>query len=89
LELNVQDAGPGIAPEIRDRLFEPFFTTKSTGVKPGTGLGLSLVYSIARQAGLGLTLSSEPGQGARFTVFLPTVPATVRETHSVQTPRPD
>ena len=89
LELTVQDAGPGIAPALRDRLFEPFFTTKNTGIKPGTGLGLSLVYSISQQAGLGLTLASEPGHGARFTVFLPAGPAPVRETHSAQTSHPD
>ncbi len=82
LELRVQDTGPGVPPDIRDRLFEPFFTTKSSGVKPGTGLGLSLVYTIAQQTGLGLALASAPGQGACFTVFLPAGPAAVRETHS-------
>jgi signal transduction histidine kinase/type II secretory pathway pseudopilin PulG len=89
VELSVQDAGPGIAPELRDRLFEPFFTTKNTGVKPGTGLGLSLVYSISQQAGLGLSLASEPGHGACFSVFLPAGSAPVRETHSAQTSHPD
>ena len=89
LELGVVDSGPGIAPEIRNRLFEPFFTTKRGGAKVGTGLGLSLVYSIAQQAGLGLGVESEPGQGAKFTLLIPVEAPPVRETHSAKTPNPD
>jgi signal transduction histidine kinase len=88
LEMSVLDSGPGIPAGLADRLFEPFFTTKISGAKVGTGLGLSLVYSIAQQAGLGLIVATEPGQGARFTVMIPVVAATVRETHSVQTHNP-
>jgi signal transduction histidine kinase len=62
--IGVVDSGPGIAPEIRARLFEPFFTTKRAGSKAGTGLGLSLVYSIAEQDGSGLSVESEPSKGA-------------------------
>ncbi len=83
VELSVTDSGPGIAPEVRERLFEPFFTTKRSGAKAGTGLGLSLVYSIAQQDALGLAVESEPGKGAAFTILLP-----VRETHSSQTQSP-
>ena len=71
IELTVADSGPGIAPENLLRLFEPFFTTKRSGAKAGTGLGLSLVYSIAQQAGLGLSVESEPDQGATFTIVVP------------------
>ena len=71
LELAVTDSGPGIPPEIRDRLFEPFFTTKRSGAKAGTGLGLSLVYSIAQQEKLGLNVESEPGKGAAFSIYFP------------------
>ena len=84
LELSVADSGQGIAPEIRTRLFEPFFTTKRTGSKAGTGLGLSLVYSIAEQDGLGLSVESEPNKGATFTLMIPVV-SPVRETHSAKT----
>ena len=77
IELTVEDSGPGIPPAVRDRLFEPFFTTKRAGANPGTGLGLSLVYSLARQEALGLTVESEPGRGASFIITLP-----VRETHT-------
>lgn len=71
VELSVSDSGPGIPAEIRDRLFEPFFTTKRSGAKAGTGLGLSLVYSIAQQENLGLNVESEPGKGAAFTIYFP------------------
>ncbi len=71
IELTVTDSGPGIAPENQLRLFEPFFTTKRSGAKAGTGLGLSLVYAIAEQDGLGLSVESAPEQGATFTIVLP------------------
>ena len=88
LELVVTDSGPGISPEIRDRIFEPFFTTKRGGTKPGTGLGLSLVYSIAQSAGLGLGVESEQGRGTVFTVLLPVAADPVRESHSGGTANP-
>jgi two-component system cell cycle sensor histidine kinase/response regulator CckA len=86
VELSVLDSGPGISPDVRARLFEPFFTTKRSGSKAGTGLGLSLVYSIAEQEGLGLSVQSEPGKGALFALVIPvqTGPTPVRETHSSQ-----
>ena len=76
LSLDVEDTGPGIAVEIRDRIFEPFFTTKPVG--QGTGLGLSLCHGIVEGHGGTLALVSEPGQGAVFRVELPVVapPAT-------------
>jgi signal transduction histidine kinase len=82
VEMSVIDTGPGISPDIRDRLFEPFFTTKRSSARVGTGLGLSLVYSIARQNELGLAVESEPGRGAMFCLVMPVVPNGVRETHT-------
>lgn len=70
--LAVADDGPGIEPEVRDRIFEPFVTTKPPG--QGTGLGLSIVYGIVQAHEGELTVESEPGQGATFTVRLPWAP---------------
>lgn len=64
----VADHGPGIHPEIRDRLFDPFVTTK-TG---GSGLGLSIVQRAAEAHG-GLVMVSDPGEETRFTLVLPKI----------------
>jgi len=69
--LEVADSGEGIAPAIRDRIFEPFFTTKPK--EQGTGLGLSTVYGIAKQAGGAVGCESEIGSGSVFSVWLPSV----------------
>jgi signal transduction histidine kinase len=67
LVLRVSDNGPGIAPEMRDRLFEPYATTKSEG----TGLGLAIVERIVVEHGGEITAGDAPGGGAVFTVQLP------------------
>jgi signal transduction histidine kinase len=73
--VRVEDDGPGIPPEILDRIFDPFFTTKKVG--EGTGLGLGIAYQIIRAHGGEIAASSDPGEGAVFTVRLPADPATV------------
>ena len=76
LVLAVQDNGPGIAPEQRDRIFNPFFTTKPVG--QGTGLGLSISDGIIREHGGRIRVESTLGEGATFYVDLPHVtPPTV------------
>jgi signal transduction histidine kinase len=67
----VQDFGCGIAPEIMPRIFEPFFTTKGFSARRGTGLGLSMVYELARKTGCGLTVESAVGKGSTFTILIP------------------
>jgi signal transduction histidine kinase/ActR/RegA family two-component response regulator len=76
--VSVTDTGTGISPETLGRIFEPFFTTKDVG--KGTGLGLSQVYGFAKQSGGDVDVSSQPGEGAMFTLYLPRaeLPATVQ-----------
>ncbi|RMG00686.1 MAG: response regulator [Nitrospirae bacterium] len=69
--VTVSDTGTGIPEEIISYIFEPFFTTK--GVGKGTGLGLSQVYGIVKQHGGEVDVSSRPGEGTRFDVYLPLV----------------
>ncbi|MBI3881880.1 MAG: cyclic nucleotide-binding domain-containing protein [Verrucomicrobia bacterium] len=68
LRTEIQDTGPGIAPEIAGRLFQPFVTH---GKSRGTGLGLSICKRIMRDHGGSITVRSEPGKGACFTFTLP------------------
>ena len=67
--LDVEDDGPGIAPENLSRVFDPFFTTK--GVGEGTGLGLSLCIGIVEAHGGTMQVENIPGAGARVTLRLP------------------
>ncbi|BCS95165.1 hypothetical protein DSLASN_07970 [Desulfoluna limicola] len=69
LEINIGDTGHGITPENLDKIFDPFFTTKGQG--KGTGLGLAAVHSIMRDHHGAVTVSSEPGVGTQFHLYLP------------------
>lgn len=69
VHLEVSDSGPGIDPAVRNRLFEAFVTTKQNG--RGTGLGLSICKNIVESHGGSISVDSESGNGARFTVTLP------------------
>ncbi len=64
--IEVSDSGPGIPPDSCKRIFDPFFTTKGAH---GTGLGLSIVRELMREQGGSVTVHSEPGRGARFTLY--------------------
>ena len=66
--LAVADTGCGMPPEVMEHVFEPFFTTKG---EHGTGLGLSTVYGVVRQAAGEIRVTSTPGAGARFEMLLP------------------
>ncbi len=65
----VRDLGTGMAPEVAERAFEPFFTTKAAG--SGTGLGLSMVLSFARQSGGTALIVTDQGCGTTVRIVLP------------------
>jgi signal transduction histidine kinase len=78
VRLTVADTGPGIAPDVAERVFDPFFTTKKQG--EGTGMGLAMVHGIVKRHDGYVELENHPGSGAAFHVFLP---------RSSETARPD
>jgi signal transduction histidine kinase len=69
--MTVRDEGHGISADVLPRIFEPFFSTKAFSTRRGTGLGLTMVYEIAKELGLGLQVESKAGAGACFSVILP------------------
>jgi signal transduction histidine kinase len=67
IRIHIRDNGPGISPEIQDRIFVPFFTTKKTG----TGIGLPLAQKIVHAHGGVLDMNSEVGKGTEFIIKIP------------------
>jgi len=68
VELRVEDTGPGIPPEVREKLFTPYFTTKGSR---GTGLGLAMTHRIVLEHGGSIEVDDAPGGGAAFVIRLP------------------
>jgi C4-dicarboxylate-specific signal transduction histidine kinase len=78
----VKDNGCGISEDDIDKIFTPFFTTKKVG--EGTGLGLSVTYSLVQELGGDIQVLSDPGRGTEFTVSLPiTTQAALGDTHAI------
>jgi signal transduction histidine kinase len=77
VEITVSDNGPGISREDRRHIFDPFFSARQAG--RGLGLGLSKCWRIVTAHGGRITVESEPGHGARFTITLPICRGTTSE----------
>lgn len=76
VRIEVEDDGPGVAPQVQERLFEPFVTTKEVG--KGTGLGLAVCRGLVEAAGGTIAALESPLGGARFVIELPTPGAAPR-----------
>lgn len=71
LQLVVSDTGQGMSDTLMDNIFDPFFTTKEK--EQGTGMGLSVVHGIVHDCGGTITVDSESGKGATFTILFPVI----------------
>jgi two-component system, cell cycle sensor histidine kinase and response regulator CckA len=69
VRIDVNDTGEGIDEKVLGRIFEPFFTTKGAG--RGTGLGLAVVYGILQHHKGLIQVTSKPGAGTSFQIYLP------------------
>src|SRR5262245_42777982 len=83
--MTVADTGIGMPENVRKRIFEPFFSTKG---EAGSGLGLAMTYSIVKRHGGEVRVSSEPGRGTTFTMFLPVATKTAEPVARRVGPRP-
>jgi len=70
IKISLQDHGPGIAEEIRDRIFDPYFTTKPLGATKAVGMGLAVAHSVTASHGGAITVAGT-SDGATVSVYLP------------------
>ncbi|MBF0510372.1 MAG: PAS domain S-box protein, partial [Deltaproteobacteria bacterium] len=85
LKLTVKDTGGGIDPKIIGRIFDPFFTTKKG---EGTGMGLSVAHGIIKSYAGAIEVTSGPGSGSTFAVFLPKIEIQAEEAGDVMAQAP-
>jgi CheY-like chemotaxis protein len=71
VEINISDNGPGMSGTIVDRVFDPFFSTKEWSDSKGTGIGLSIAYTVVHTYDGSIVVDSKEGQGTTFRIFLP------------------
>ena len=87
VRLTVKDSGPGMPPEVVERMFDPFFTTKPTG--EGSGMGLAVVHGIVTTHGGTIQVESAPGIGTKIDVFLPTIHTAIWDVFSTKASIPN
>jgi PAS domain S-box-containing protein len=87
VRIRFSDDGCGMSPEQTERVFEPFYTSKAAGA--GSGLGLSMVYGFVKQSNGAISVLSSPGQGAAFTILLPSVELTAPECANLPETEPE
>lgn len=80
LRLSVEDTGPGLSSQVRQKMFDPFFTTKKKG--EGTGMGLAVVHGIVKSCSGEILVRSTPGTGAAFDLYFPLLSETAGEENS-------
>jgi len=71
VKISIVDKGKGISDDIKDKIFDPYFTTKEMDSKKGSGLGLSICYSIIKKHGGRISFESEKNKGTTFHIYLP------------------
>ena len=81
--ISVEDNGPGIKADVMEKIFEPFYTTRSQG----TGLGLSVVKTVAQAHQGSVEVTNKPSGGAVFSIYLPIKLAPKNDSQHVETPR--
>lgn len=69
IEITIEDDGPGIPPQLMDRIFDPYFTTKAVG--KGSGMGLAVVHGIVQSHDGSISVQSDMGRGTRFQLLFP------------------
>lgn len=84
IEITIEDDGPGIPPEVMDRVFDPYFTTKAVG--KGSGMGLAVVQGVVQSHDGTIAVQSVHGKGTRFQLLFPLVPVELSVEREVSLP---